>query len=351
DWSALLPTADFPPPRVPDDNPMSLQKVELGRRLFYDRRLSGNETQSCGSCHELARGFSDGLAVSEGSTGELTPRNSMALGNVAYATTLTWGNPLLRTLEAQVLIPMFGEDPVELGLSGRDGEMLERLRRDSLYPSQFRRAFDGDPDPINIANIAKAIAAFQRTLITFNSPYDRATYKGEPEAMSDAARRGELLFFSEKFECFHCHGGANFSAATVTARSQFLELAFFNNGLYNVDGEGGYPVGNTGVHEITNDPRDMGRMRPPSLRNIAVTAPYMHDGSLATLDDVLDHYARAGTLTPDGPNAGDGALSPLKNDFIVGFTFEGTEREDLKAFLNSLTDPDFLSNPDLGPVE
>ncbi|MEM7675579.1 MAG: cytochrome c peroxidase, partial [Myxococcota bacterium] len=166
DWGPLLPTADFPPPRVPDNNPMSLAKVELGRRLFYDRRLSGNETQACASCHEQARGFSDGLAVSQGSTGEITPRNSMTLGNVAYATTLTWGNPLLRTLEAQALVPMFGEDPVELGLAGRDGELLERLRQDSLYPEQFRRAFD-DAEPVNISNIAKALAAFQRTLITF----------------------------------------------------------------------------------------------------------------------------------------------------------------------------------------
>ena len=348
DWAALLPASDFPPPRVPEDNPMTFDKVELGRRLFYDRRLSGNETQSCGDCHQQAFGFSDGRAVSPGSTGTLTFRNSMQLTNVGYATTLTWGNPLIRTLEAQALIPMFGEDPIELGLASQE-QLFDRLRSDSLYPEQFDAAFPDQPDPINLQNVTRAIAAFERTLVAFDSPYDRAYYKGDRAAMSEAAYRGEALFFSEKFECFHCHGGANFSAATVHDGSPFVELAFFNTGLYNIDGDGGYPSPNTGVFEITQDPRDMGRMRPPSLRNVAVSAPYMHDGSLATLDDVLDHYARGGTLR-EGNNAGDGAESPLKSDFLVGFTFEGTEREDLKAFLQALTDDTFLNNPALAPV-
>lgn len=351
DWQALLPAPDFPAPRVPEDNPMTIAKVELGRRLFYDRRLSGNQTQSCASCHFQALAFSDGMALSTGSTGEVTFRNSMQLTNVGYSSTLTWANPLLRSLEAQALIPMFGEDPVELGLVGLEDELFERLSSDALYREAFRAAFPAEADPINLDTITKALAAFQRSMLSFDSPYDRATYKGDRDAMSAAAKRGEALFFSEDFECFHCHGGLNFSASIVHGQVGFTEIAFFNNGLYNIDGRGGYPAPNTGVHEISGRPSDMGLMRPPSLRNVAVTAPFMHDGSLATLDDVLDHYARGGTLRTEGPNAGDGALNPLKSDFVRGFTFEGTEREDMKAFLHALTDERFLNDPAFGPPD
>ncbi len=334
----------FPTPRVPEDNPMSDAKVELGRALFYDARLSGNETQSCASCHRQALAFSDGLASGIGSTGEMHPRSAMGLTNIAYTSRLTWANPVLDRLEDQALVPMFGENPIELGLGGREDELLERLRSDGDYPAMFTEAFAGEAESISIGNIVRAIASFERTLISGSSPYDRYTYQGDDSAMSESALRGRDLFHSERLECFHCHGGFNFSDNVQHDGSIGAEVAFHNNALYNIDGRGGYPAPNRGIYEHTADLRDMGRFRAPSLRNVAVTAPYMHDGSIATLDEVIDHYAAGGRTILDGPYAGDGSASPLKSMFLHGFTLTAEERADVLAFLSSLTDESFLSD-------
>ena len=288
----------IPDPRVPDDNPMNEAKVELGRHLFYDKRLSGNETQSCASCHRQELAFTDGLARSQGSTGDIHPRSSMSLTNVAYATTLTWGNPLTKSLANQQLTPLFGEEPVELGLQTQE-QALERLRADAQYPEMFHEAFPGagGEDLITTDRVTKAIAAFERTLLSFNSPYDRYVYGHEQDALNDSQKRGMELFFSERLECFHCHGGFNFSDSVEHSGTVFEETKFHNNGLYNVDGTGFYPEGNRGIFEITGDIEDMGRFKAPSLRNIELTAPYMHDGSIDTLEGVVDHYARGGRKT------------------------------------------------------
>ncbi|MCG8463196.1 MAG: hypothetical protein MI919_43500, partial [Holophagales bacterium] len=203
DWG--LP-AGFPRPRIPDDNPMTDAKVELGRYLFYDLRLSGNGTQSCASCHRQDLAFSDGLALAVGSTGEVHPRNSMALVNVAYNATLTWAHPELEQLEDQIPTPMFGTHPVELGIAGHEEEVLERLRGDELYEPLFRAAFPGATTPIDWQNIVKALASFTRALISVDSAYDRFVYQNDLEALSASAQRGMDLFLSEDFECHHCHG-------------------------------------------------------------------------------------------------------------------------------------------------
>jgi cytochrome c peroxidase len=153
------------------------------------------------------------------------------------------------------------------------------------------------------------------------------------------------MFFSERFECHHCHTGFNFTLSTVTASSTFDDFPFFNTGLYNVAGTGAYPDGNTGIHEITNAATDMGRFRPPTLRNIALTAPYMHDGSVATLRDVLQIYMDGGRQIVDGDYAGDGRANPYKSGLVPGFTLTDGEIVDLLAFLNSLTDETFISDP------
>ncbi len=341
-WS--LPDG-FPEPRVPEDNPMSEAKVELGRHLFYDVRLSGNQTQSCASCHLQELAFTDGLPRSIGSTGETHPRGAMSLVNVAFAPTLTWASPLLRHLEQQALVPMFGESPVELGLAGLEDELLSRLRAEPRYRELFPAAFpDAEGDAIAIDAVAKALASFQRSLIAGDSPWDRYM-AGDPSAVSEQARRGGELFFSEEGECFHCHGGFLFSSGVDHAGNVFDQATFQNNGLYDLDGRGAYPADNTGLFEHTGEPRDMGRFKPPPLRNVTVTAPYMHDGSLATLDDVLDHYAAGGTVTPEGPNAGDGRLSPNKSIFVHGFALDETRRAELTAFLEALTDHELLTDP------
>lgn len=334
----------FPPPYVPPDNPMTAEKVELGRFLFYDRRLSANGTMACASCHVQARAFSDGQATPHGSTGEPLPRNSQGLANVAYYSTLTWANPVLTDLERQILIPMFSEFPVELGITGHEAEVLARFRADPQYQALFTAAFPDEADPYTWGNIVKALASFSRALISADSPYDRYL-AGDLEALSGAALRGMDLFLSEELECHHCHGGFNFTGSTRQRNTVFVETPFHNTGLYNLDGRGAYPPNNTGVEAVSNRPEDMGRFRAPSLRNVALTAPYMHDGSVATLEEVIRLYEAGGRYIPDGPYAGDGRRSPLKSGLVSGFTLTDQERADLLAFLEALTDPSFISDP------
>jgi cytochrome c peroxidase len=336
----------FPAPRVPSDNPMNRAKVELGRHLFYDKRLSGNGTFSCGSCHEQARAFTDGRGLAVGSTGQEHPRGSMSLANVGYAATLTWANPLMTTLEKQALVPMFGEDPVELGLAGQEEALFARLKAEPRYQELFPRAFpEKGAEPFDLDAVVKALGAFQRTLISGRSPYDRYL-AGEKGALSEAAVRGKELFFSERLECFHCHGGFSLADSVTHEGKAIDEITFHNTGLYNLDGKGAYPAPNRGVLEVSNQAGDMGRFKAPTLRNIAVTAPYMHDGSVATLSEAIDHYAAGGRTIPSGPLAGDGSKNPYKSEFVTGFLLSEQEKLDLLAFLESLTDTAFLTNPE-----
>jgi cytochrome c peroxidase len=314
--------------------------VELGRHLFYDTRLSANNTQSCGSCHSQERAFTDGRATAQGSTGELHRRNSMSLANVAYVASLTWANPVLPDLEAQALVPIFGEHPVELGLAGKEELLLQRLSEDASYRKRFAEAFPDEEQPVSMASVVRAIAAFERTLLSGGSPYDRYTYRDELDALSLSAKRGMTLFFSERLECFHCHQGFSFTDSVKSKLTAFPEVTFHNTNLYNVDGHGAYPTTDQGLREFTGKPEDMGRYRAPTLRNIAVTAPYMHDGSIATLSEVLDHYAAGGRASAHGAGP-----SPFQSEFVRGFTLTDQEKLDVLAFLESLTDPEFLTDP------
>ena len=331
-----------PKPLVSPDNPMSASKVELGRFLFYDKRLSQNAQMACATCHEQRHAFTEKRAVALGVTLEQHPRNTMPLANVAYVPRLTWANPLLDSLEAQALIPLFGQAPVEMGLAGREAAVTRLLLRDPRYERLFRQAFATEAAPHTLANLTKALAAFQRSLLSFDAPYDRYRYGGDTRAITASAKRGEKLFFSDKLACFHCHGGINFSDSVKHQKLALEEVAFHNTGLYNVDGKGAYPQRNRGVMELTQKPEDMGRFRAPSLRNIALTAPYMHDGSVATLSEVLDHYAAGGraALHTHGGNP-----NPLRGEFVKGFVLSTRERADLLAFLHALTDTSFVTNP------
>ena len=176
---------------------MSQAKALLGRYLFYDKRMSVNGTQSCASCHRQELAFTDGRATALGATGQDHPRSAMSLVNVAYAGALTWSNPNLRSLEEQALIPMLSEHPVELGLRGRVNAFLNQLPADPVYRALFPRAFPEAQDPFTLANVAKALAAFERTIISARSPYDRYHFGGDPRAISDSAQRGEALFFGD----------------------------------------------------------------------------------------------------------------------------------------------------------
>lgn len=345
-WSWDLPPG-FPEPPVPADNPMSSAKVELGRRLFYDGRLSVDGTYACASCHRQEQAFTDGRALARGVTGELHPRSTPTLTNVAYQATLQWADPELTRLEAQVAGPLFSHRPVELGMEGREGELLRRLRDDPLYRRLFAEAFPGGEDAprISLETLAQALAAFERTLISSGSAWDRWIFGGDPEAMSAAARRGLELFESPRLGCSGCHVGFNVSAPVHRAGALTAVPPMFNVGLYDVDGKGGYPAVDTGLHRKTGRPEDMGRFRVPTLRNVEITAPYMHDGSLPTLEAVIDHYAAGGRVIRSGLQAGDGRANPFKDPRIRGFSITAEERGDLIAFLESLTDPGFVRDP------
>ena len=331
-----------PPVLEPADNPTTPAKVELGRHLFYDKRLSANQTVACATCHQQERAFTDGKRVAVGLTGQMSKRNSMSLANVAYFPTLTWGNPKIGSLEAQALIPIFGEHPVEMGMAGKEALLFERLQAEPVYQKLFAEAFPDEQKALySLSTVTKALAAFQRTLLSFKSPYDRYKYGGQQGALSRAAKRGEALFFSEKLECHHCHGSFLLTDNIKHRRLAFSEKGFHNTGLYNENGQGAYPAGHEGIAEFTGRDEDMGKFRTPSLRNVALTAPYMHDGSIDTLEEVIrSHYAKQGRAVAEGKPA-----NPLRSQFIVGFTVSDEEVRDLVEFLKSLTDENFVKNP------
>jgi cytochrome c peroxidase len=329
DFAWTLPKG-FPRPAVPADNPMTPAKVELGRYLFYDKRVSLNGRESCGSCHKQELAFTDGRARAEGTTGQLHPRSAMSLANVAYNPVFTWANATLNSLEEQALTPMLGEDPVELGLKGREQQYLDTLVHDKVYQRLFPLAFSGETNPVNLRNVVKAIAAFERSIVSFRSPYDRYRFGHDESALSDSAKRGEILFnSSEHARCFRCHGGWNLSGNVRYEGGPEQPLGSFLN-----TGVSSYSSPNRGLFEQSKRPEDVGKFRVPSLRNIAVTAPYMHDGSIATLEEVVDHYAAGGKL--DHPN---------KSGIVRPFHLTDAEKHDLIEFLKSLTDEELLHDP------
>jgi cytochrome c peroxidase len=346
DVRTLLALPDhFETPFVPEDNPLTADKIALGRHLFYDRRLSANGTQACADCHEQARAFSDGRRTPTGSTGQVLVRNSQGLSNVAYAASLTWASASLVHLEDQIAIPLRNDNPIELGVTDSEVDgVLARFADDPTYTTLFARAFPESTSGPTMGKILLALASFCRSLISSDSAYDRFL-AGDREAMSEEARRGLSLFNGERFECFHCHGGTQLTTNYRDASDTELRLTFFNNGLYNVGGDGSYPPYDQGLYELTFDARHRGLFRPPSLRNVEHTAPYMHDGSIETLREVVLHYARGGRLIESGPLAGDGRLSPLRSGLVRGFTATDDEVDSVVAFLEALSDPSFLTNP------
>lgn len=300
-------------------------KARLGRYLFYDKRISVNGTYSCASCHQQELAFTDGRAQARGATGQLHPRSAMSLVNLAANTAFNWADPTVHSLEQQALKPMLSTDPVELGVD--ETRLIALIRTDAVYKPLFPQAFPG-ANSFTTGNVAAALAAFERTIVSNNSPYDRF-HMGDAAAISAAAKRGEMFFFLEGPACFRCHGGSNFSSRAGDE--------FHNTALYNLPGGFAFPPPNLGLYNFTNSLSDVGKFKVPTLRNIAVTAPYMHDGSLPTLEAVLDHYAAGGRAHDN----------PQKDKHMTGFRMTPQNRSDVIAFLRSLTDESLLHNPEL----
>jgi cytochrome c peroxidase len=323
---------------------MSEEGFQLGRKLFYDKRLSGNGTFACASCHFQNLAFTDGKALPIGSTGEQTLRSSQGLANVAYHPYYTWANFSLVTIERQNLNPLQGENPVEMGMNDQTQPIiLQRIADDAEYQAAFHQVFAQDKNPVSLGNLIKALSTFQRGMISANSKYDQ--YLLKQIALTESEERGRVLFFSDKAQCSQCHGSYNFNDQVRDVSSQEVNTPFHNTGLYNVDGKGGFPDGNRGIFELSGKPADMGMFRAPSLRNVEVTAPYMHDGSMANLEQVLDFYAAHGRVIKEGANQGDGRKNPLKDKRVDKINLNVQNKADLIAFLNTLTDQEFLSTP------
>jgi cytochrome c peroxidase len=319
----------FPPPILPANNPLTLQGIELGRHLFYEKKLSGDNTQSCGSCHRLNYAFSDSLLrYSKGIDGIEGNRNSMALFNLTWHTRFFWDGrtPSLRD---QVLLPI--QDPIEMHQTLP--EAVRKISETPQYKPLFGAAFRSEE--VTSDRIARALEQFLLTVVSGDSRFDRFRQNPVAHPLTASEQRGLDLFMREYSapstgrprgaDCFHCHGGHLFRVD-----------AFFDNGLDE------QPA--TGYEAVTGFPSDRGKFKATSLRNIALTAPYMHDGRFSTLEEVLDHYSHQINNSAN-----------LDPNLRVAYQTEGglnlstQDKQDIIAFLHTLTDSSFISNPTYQP--
>lgn len=313
--------AGFPPMLIPSDNPMTQEGIELGRRLFFDPVLSADSTISCASCHRPEYYFTDGKKVGEGIVGRLGKRSTMSLVNVGYYYSGLFWDGRSPSLEEQAFHPV--RDPQEMGLDWE--QAVRRLRRSPYYREQFKKAFSlRHSGQIDSLWTAKALAQFERTLVSSHAKFD-SVMQGLA-VFTPQEKRGWTIFFDAApdlpvSECNHCH-----------VDPLFTDLTFQNNGIQQALPSGNFPDDGRGSH--TRNRFDLGKFRVPTLRNIMRTAPYMHDGSLATMDAVLSHYASGGHPAIN--------LSPNVRRLELG----PGDRRDLVAFLHTLTDEYFLHRPE-----
>lgn len=321
----------FPDMPIPADNPMTVEGVELGRKLFYERKLSGDNTMSCGACHSPQAAFSDPNQFSTGIDGSVGNRNAMALINLGWDSFFFWDGRA-KTLEELVLEPV--ENPIEMHEEWSNA--IAEISQDVEYRNMFYRAFGNEE--ISKYTAAKAMAQFLRTMISGNTKFD-VIYKNannipltpEEQAIYQTVTPEELggydLFQSlNGADCFHCHNGPLMRVAK-----------FSNNGLDQV-------FSDEGRFLVTGDPNDKGKFKVPTLRNIVYSAPYMHDGRFQTLDEVINHYSHNVVISP--------TIDPLM-EFASqgGVQLDQFEKDLLKAFLLTMTDEEFINNPDFQEPE
>ena len=302
----------LPQMQIPAENPLTVEGIALGRRLFFDPILSGNQTMSCGSCHNQAFAFTDStLQFSVGIDNIPGTRNSMPLFNLGYQKKFFWDGGAA-DLESQVIGPI--ENPVEM--HAMLGDVIARLNAHSEYPALFKKAFG--VDKIASLHLMRAIAQFERTMLSGNSKFDK--YKRGEASLSAQEMSGMALFETEaKGDCNHCH----------SLGSTFSDFEFRNNGVDSI-------YADPGRYKITLNPSDSGKFKTPSLRNIALTAPYMHDGRFATLEQCLEHYNTGFRYSP--------TLDPTLQASVKG-RMNTQEMADITAFLKTLTDEEFIRNP------
>tara|TARA_Y100001954_G_C15765275_1_gene581413 strand:+ start:145 stop:1236 length:1092 start_codon:yes stop_codon:yes gene_type:complete len=299
----------FPDMNIPEDNPLTMEGVSLGKKLFNDPILSADNSLACISCHQTNSSFSDPNALSIGIDNIAGNRNASALINLGWTTSFNWDGSI-QTLEEQAFEPV--TNPIEMHNTWENVELT--LNNHPEYPQLFKNAFN--IDYIDSNHVVMAIAQFERSLISTNSKFDQFL-NGEVQ-LNSSELNGYAIFNSEKGDCFHCHGS-----------QMFMDNLFHNNGL---DVE---PFNDLGRGKITNDPNDYGKFKTPTLRNIEFSAPYMHDGRFATLEEVIEHYNSGGKYSS--------TVDPLMKKIGIGLQLTNQEKEDLIAFLKTLSDTEFIS--------
>lgn len=314
-------------------------KIQLGRYLFFDRRLSINNTRSCATCHNPQFAFTDGYKRSLGVYADLHQRNTQPLFNLGYLKYFTAADSTLHSPLQQMDNPLFNNHPAEMGVKGNEENILQNINADENYKQLFAEA----KTEISWTNIKTFISLFINSLKSANSPYDKFI-KGDSMALTLSQKKGFQLFFSAELKCASCHGGFNFSTSSIT-NEKADTIFYFNTGLYNVDGKGAYPAYDVGLYQLTKNKADMGKFRVPSLRNLSFTAPYFHDGSAASLTEVIEVYVNGGRKIEEGIYKGDGSKNPLKHPFISGFAISEADKLNLISFLQSLSDTAFTNNP------
>ncbi len=307
-YPMVWPT-DAEMPNIPVDNELTKARVALGKKLFYDPILSIDSTISCNSCHKQELAFADNKAVSPGIENRLGFRNAPSLANLAWLDLVNRDGGVVK-LDLQASVPI--EDENEMGFT-----LLEAAARLNKHTDYYELSLQAYGKPVDPFVITRALGAFQRILVSSDSPYDQYVYHNQTDALTESQIRGMELFFSDKTGCVNCHAGFNLT-----------NNQFENNGLYE-----DYTA-DLGRRRVTFLPEDEGKFRVPGLRNVALTAPYMHDGSLISLEAVIEHY-----------NSG-GSNHPVKNEHIKPLYLTDMEKQDLLHFLESLTDSTFINNPE-----
>lgn len=298
-------------------NPITDAKVELGRYLFYDKRLSVNKTKSCASCHDPRFSFTDTYRRSVGAYGDLTAFNSPPLINLAFNRYFTYTDTSFHTPEKQINNPMFADAPVELGWKSNEEKLLKQFENDAFYQTLFAKAFPGlsNEKLFTVKHVQYSITSFIKTIVSFHSPYDEFTYNGNKAALNKSALRGMVLFNSAELKCNQCHGGINFNEPS------FKPAPYVNSGFFPDT------ILHRGLAAKTGNAADVGKYKIPTLRNLAFTSPYLHDGSVESLQEVIGLFEK-GNLSTD----------KNKHPYITGFTLNLQQRNDLIQFLLCLSD-------------
>ena len=311
----IVTPVGFPNMIIPDNNPMTVEGIALGKKLFHDPILSADNTLACVDCHQQSSSFSDPNQFSTGIDGIQGSRNASTLTNIGWSNSFNWDGSSL-TLEEQAFEPVI--NPIEMHDTWENVEM--KLNANDQYPDLFKKAFN--IHYIDSIHVVMAIAQFERTLISVNSRYDK--YLRQEEQLTPSELNGSDIFNTEKGDCFHCHG-----------TEMFMDNLFHNNGL---DME---PFIDPGLAQSTGDPSDNGKFKTPTLRNIEFSAPYMHDGRFSTLEEVIEHYNSGGNYSS--------TVDPLMKKLGVGLQLTNQEKQDLLAFLKTLSDSEFIANPAFTP--